>query len=271
MDLCGGTVSGVIASAARGDRSGPANRVDSREALSGTIEALLALIALIYWYSYSVAGWAQQAIFSTIKAHPEAAIREYTVGFAAMTLMAMHPLTWAIAWFGVEGILRALGAAFAGNVNGSFPLWALNRIVQLFRPSRGEKSPALGENAASFVEAIRQSSFSTRTPVVPDEICVSMDGPEELLEIRSCRPKEDWDPPRVVRYEGIYYRLKCCYRGGAPRPFHFYLRKLPAGVPGRTAGIFAGPDTDCYSRVIGSNGCDAAGCCNEACDLRVES
>lgn len=91
--------------------------------LSGTIEALAALTALIYWYSYSVAGWAQQAVTATIKAHPEAAIREDTVGFAAMTLMAMHPLTWVIVWFGVEGLVRALGAAFAGNVNGSSALW----------------------------------------------------------------------------------------------------------------------------------------------------
>ncbi|MGB2636878.1 MAG: hypothetical protein WAM58_23320 [Candidatus Acidiferrum sp.] len=200
--------------------------------LSGTIEALLALIALIYWYSYSVGGWAQQAIYSTIKAHPEAAIREDTVGFAALTLMAMHPLTWVIAWFGVEGIVRTLGAAFAGNVNGCSALWALDRLVLLFR-RRGDVG-AIGSNTASFVDALRDKLILTRTPVVADEICVSMDGPEELMEIRSCRPREDWNPPRVLRYQGIYYRLESCSKGEAPRPFHFCLRKLTAGVPGRT-------------------------------------
>jgi hypothetical protein len=203
-------------------------------ALSGTIEAVLALVALIYWYSYSVAGWAQQAIYSTIKAHPEAAIREDTVGFAAMTLMAMHPLTWVIAWFGVEGIVRGLGAAFAGNVNGSFPIWALDRLILLFRPSRDEQASAIGGNAASFIEAILQTFLSSHAPIVADEIRVSMDGQEELLEIRSCRRKKGWDPPGVVRYQGAYYRLESCYRSGAPRPFHFFLRKLVAGVPGRT-------------------------------------
>jgi hypothetical protein len=199
---------------------------------SGTIEALAALTALIYWYSYSVEGWAQQAVYSTIKAHPEAAIREDTVGFAAMTLMAMHPLTWGIVWFGVEGLVRALGAAFAGNANGSSALWALDRVVLLFQ--RPADAGAFGDNAASFVDALRDKLILSRTPVVADEIRVSMDGPEELMEIRSCRPKEDWDPPRVVRYQGIYYRLESCLKGEAPRPFHFCLRKLAAGVPGRT-------------------------------------
>ncbi len=200
--------------------------------VSGTVEALAALIALMYWYSYSVAGWAQQVISSTIKAHPEAAVREDTVGFAAMTLMAMHPLTWLIAWFGLEGIVRALGAAFAGHVNGSFPFWALDRLVLLFR-QRGA-TPAIGGNVASFVDALRDKLILSRTPVVADEICVSMDGPEEWMEIRSCRQKQHWDPPRVVRYQGIYYRLESCSKGEAPRPFHFYMRKLAAGVPGRT-------------------------------------
>lgn len=200
--------------------------------LSGTVEALVSLIALIYWYSYSVAGWAQQTIYSTIKAHPEAAIREDTVGFAAMTLMAMHPLTWAIAWFLVEGIVRALGAAFVGNVNGSLPLWGLDRLVLLFR--RRLDAGAIGGNATSFVSALRDKLILRRTPVVADEIRVSMDGPEELMEIHSCRPKAGWDPPRVVRYQGTYYRLESFSKGEAPRPFHFCLHKLTAGVPART-------------------------------------
>ncbi|MGB7726587.1 MAG: hypothetical protein WBL50_01050 [Candidatus Acidiferrum sp.] len=200
--------------------------------LSGTIEALAELIALIYWYSYSVGGWAQQAVTATIKAHPEAAIREDTVGFAALTLMAMHPLTWVIACVGVEGPVRALGAAFAGNVNGSSALWALDRIVLLFR-RRGDAG-AIAGNAASFVNALRDKFILTRTPLVADEIYLSRDGPQELMEIHSCRPKEDWDPPRVMRYQGVYYRLESCSKGEAPRPFHFNLRKLSAGVRGRT-------------------------------------
>jgi hypothetical protein len=179
-----------------------------------------------------VAGWAQQAVTATIKAHPEAAIREDTVGFAAMTLMAMHPLTSVIVWFGMEGLVRALGAAFAGNVNGSSALWALDRVVLLFRRSGDTRT--IGDNAASFVDAVRDKLILRRTPVVADEIRVSMNGPEELMEIRSCRPKQDWDPPRVVRYQGIYYRLESCSKGEAPRPFHFCLRKLAAGVPART-------------------------------------
>jgi hypothetical protein len=207
--------------------------------LSGAAESLLALFALIYWYSYSVSGWAQQALFSTIKAHPEAAIQENAVGFAALTLVALHPFTWLIAFFAFEGVVRLLDAAFTGDVLGSFPLYVLDRFI----PSR-ERSPAENQPpqaapiaqipASSFLDAMRLKFASALSPIVPDEIFSSIDGSGEVLEIRSCRPKDRWDPPQVVRYQKLYYRLESSSTGSAPRPYRFHLRRLAAGVPSRT-------------------------------------
>jgi len=51
----------------------------------------------------------------------------------------------------------------------------------------------------------------------------------------------DWNPPRVVRYEDRYYRLEDYARGSGPRPFVYRLRRLAAGVPGRTVLVYS-PD-----------------------------
>src|SRR5260370_34879796 len=79
---------------------------------------------------------------------------------------------------------------------------------------------------------------------VPDELCITGSPPDEMLEIRACRKKTDWNPPRTVRYEDNYYRLEACASGMPPRPFRYTLRKLSAGGMGRAVLIYspeAGP------------------------------
>jgi hypothetical protein len=74
---------------------------------------------------------------------------------------------------------------------------------------------------------------------VPDELCFSGSAPDEFLEIRACRRKADWNPPRTVRYQDNFYRLEACTDGMPPRPFRYKLRKLSAGVMGRTVLVYS--------------------------------
>jgi hypothetical protein len=178
--------------------------------LSGAAESLLAFFALVYWYSWSVTHWVEHSIIATVEAHPEAAIPENTVGFAGLVLVAIHPLTWLIVWFAVEGVVRLLAAAFTATILGTFPLYALDRLLDL-RPGRRSASANL-----------------------PDEIFRSTDGADEILEIHSCRLKKEWSPPRVVRYRQTYYRLEGASIAHSSRPFRFTLRRLSAGVPSRS-------------------------------------
>ncbi|HET9994792.1 MAG TPA: hypothetical protein VFQ18_05255 [Candidatus Acidoferrum sp.] len=78
-----------------------------------------------------------------------------------------------------------------------------------------------------------------RIPQVPDEHFITRDGPDEFLEIRASRRKVDWTPPRTVRYEDSYYRLEASSEGMPPRPFQYTLRRVSAGVPGRTVLIYS--------------------------------
>ena len=118
-------------------------------AVSGFLEALLSLGALIVWYSYSVTTWAQHTIFSTIDAHPQADIPPGTEGFAALALMALHPLTWVICYFGLEGTVRLVASFITGTVMGSLPLYGLER-------------------------ALRKLPIATKE--IPDEHCWDVDG-----------------------------------------------------------------------------------------------
>jgi hypothetical protein len=212
--------------------------------LSGILESVLALIALVYWYSYSVTHWAAQAVFSAIQRGAE--IDPKALGFAGLAVMFLHPLTWLIVYCGVEGMVR-LCAAFTDTRLGVSPLFLADKIyLQLVR---GRNPIAIGidnfsqSHLASGIRAVREKALAASLPLIPDELRFTKDGSEELLEIRACRPKPDWTPPRVVRHEDRYYRLEFSSAGAAPRPFLYKLRRLPAGVPSRTVLIYSPEQT----------------------------
>ncbi len=158
-------------------------------------------------------------------------------------IWATHPLTWLIAYAGVEGSVRFLGAAFTETDLGILPLFLLDKIIGKFS---GRSEPSLAKaagysqaNFSSFFGAIREKAL---VKGLPDELCFSGSVPDELLEIRACRRKADWNPPRTVRFQDSYYRLEALSGGSAPRPFRYTLRKLPAGVMGRTVLVYSPGD-----------------------------
>jgi hypothetical protein len=86
---------------------------------------------------------------------------------------------------------------------------------------------------------MRDKVVTARLSQVADEHCVIKSEAEEFLEIRACRAKLDWTPPRVVRYQDRYYRLEEFVRKSGARPFIYKLRRLAAGVPGRTVLLYS--------------------------------
>ncbi len=216
----------------------------SASIFSGLSESVIALTALMYWYSYSVSTWVSQALDNVLSKNAPTTITDHEIGFAALLIWATHPLTWTIAFFGIEGMVR-LCAAFTDTVLGTFPLYLLETIYStIFR--RGVAAPPgtvefSQSHVSSYVGTMKEKVVSARLSQVPDELCVSKNASDEILEIRAWRAKPDWDPPRVVRYEDRYYRLEENTRGSGPRPFVYKLRRLSAGVPGRTVLTYS-PD-----------------------------
>jgi len=208
--------------------------------LSGLLESAVALFGLVYWYSYSITHWAADAVFSAIQNGAE--INPNAIGFAGLAVVFLHPLTWFLVYFGFEGLVR-LCAAFTDTTLGLLPLFLADKIyLQL---ARGGNPLAVGtdnfsqSHLASGIRAVRQRARMAALPLVPDELRFTAASPDEILEIRSCRAKPDWTPPRVVRYEDRYYQLRECSQGTSPRPFIYTLRRLSAGVPGRNVLIYS--------------------------------
>ena len=133
--------------------------------LSGTLECLVALIALVYWYSYSVAHWAADAVFSAIQNGAE--INPNAIGFAGLAVMFLHPLTWFIAYFGFEGIVR-LCAAFTDTTLGVLPLFLLDKAYLQFL--RGENPLSAGKenfsqsHLVSGIRAVRERALMAALP-----------------------------------------------------------------------------------------------------------
>jgi hypothetical protein len=207
--------------------------------LSGVLEFVLAVFALVYWYSYSVTSWISRGLDAALIGRVSAT--DHDIGITALFLFAMHPLTWLLAFFAAEGAVRFCAAAFTGTTFGTFPLFIIGKVLDAPFRSSAQERPFEQSDVSSYVSAVRDSVLSSRGSDPSDELRFSRDAEGQTLEIRSSRAKADWQPPRILRYAEEYYRLEQTARASAPRPFVYRFRKLVAGVPSRTV-IFYNPE-----------------------------
>jgi hypothetical protein len=211
--------------------------------LSGFGEAVVGLVAMMYWYSYSMTNWVDRGLDAALSGKMAPGVTDQEIGSMALVIFATHPLTWLIAYAGVEGSVRLVGAAFTETYLGIFPLFVVDKVIGMLTGRSNEDSAkAAGYtqgNVSSYVGTIREKIMAAGLKQVPDELCFSGSGLDELLEIRACRRKADWTPPRVVRHQEAFYRLEACSEGKPPRPYHYRLRRLEAGVMGRTVLVYS--------------------------------
>ena len=144
--------------------------------LSGFGEAVIALIALIYWYSHYMTLMMDHALDAAITGKLPPGVTDHEIGFTALVIWATHPLTWLLAYAGVEGSVRLVGAAFTETNLGIFPrmsgLFERRRWSGDFQRSR--MNYALAEarpmNSLKFVRAgerqigTRRARCATRIP-----------------------------------------------------------------------------------------------------------
>jgi hypothetical protein len=136
-----------------------------------------------------------------------------------------------------------VGAAFSESNLGILPLFLLDKIYLMITgrsgPSAAKAAGYEQGNLSSYTGAIREKVRLSVAPAMPDELWFSKNDADEILEIRACRRKLDWTPPKTVRYQEAFYRLEASSDGPGPRPFRYRLRRLSAGVMGRTVLVYA--------------------------------
>jgi hypothetical protein len=178
------------------------NRLARVTTLSGILEAVLALVGFVVWYSMYVT-LASRAISHS---SPERGGASERMGLFAYIWFWLNPITWVVAYFGLEGIVRSVAALSTGESYGTLPLFLVERL---------------------FGRATRASQ-KVLPPIVTDEITTG-DATCDM-KIASCRAKAEWKYPFTIRYGGGYFQVIAdLYLGAGPRPYIYSLRRLPPG------------------------------------------
>ena len=176
--------------------------------ISGALEALASLCALVVWYSYSVTHHTPAQIEQALRAHPHIHPSEMTMGLIGFIFVALNVVTWIICWFWLEGVVRALGAAFTGEIVGTLPLWIIDKSYRVLR---------------------QRNQHRHRPPLVPDEVAWSKDGEVEVLRVMSCRPKPTWKSRSTIRIKDEFFKVERSIPGSGLRPYVYHLQQLQAG------------------------------------------
>jgi hypothetical protein len=214
-------------------------------AISGLAESIGALIGASHWYSVAMSTWIANGVSSALAGQVGPNVEVQAIGSVALVLWVSHPLTWLLGYLGLEGAIRFAASAFSESAPAVFPLFLLDKIffgAFVRRSPAAVGAPGGVANLSSIAGAVRERALSVGSSALSDELCFRTEQAERILEIRATRKKEGWTPPRVVHYDGIYYRLESESTGSAPRPFRYTLRRLPAGVPGRSVIQYAPSD-----------------------------
>jgi hypothetical protein len=200
----------------------------------------------MHWYFFAMVNWIGNGMDAAASGKLGAGITEVNIASAAYTVWITHPTTWFISYFVFEGTVRFCAAAFTGGVFGTLPLAIVDKVLFApfrYRPSESRPDAArASDRPQSILDMICEWRFFSKNVEVADEIFYDRIAGEDFLEIQACRKKKGWTAPRVVRIQEDYYRLENCFRGSDPRPFCYKLRRLEAGVPGRTVLLYALPE-----------------------------
>ena len=131
--------------------------------LSGFGEAVIALIALMYWYSYYMTLMVDHGLDAAITGKLPTGVTDHEIGFTALVIWATHPLTWLLAYAGVEGNVRLVGAAFTETNLGILPLLVVDKLIGMIT---GQGKPPRSFHSRSRLMPSRsgiQMSSSTRS------------------------------------------------------------------------------------------------------------
>ena len=181
----------------------PANPV-SGAILTGTAEMLVCLAILGWRYPAFVRSQLNSSVANATITGMEKGGETAVMGLGPLLLLAylIQPLSLLLAFFLLEGMVRAAGAVVSGEVLPTTPLFLASLLDARARAYRREA--ALGPRVIDVVQ---------------------VEGTGDLL-IASCRPKP-WTHLTTIRYQDVLYELVRTNTGAKPRANLYLLRPIP--------------------------------------------
>ena len=116
--------------------------------LARLCEAVIALTALMFWYSYYINLLVSNGVDSALSRKNGAGGTDQAIGFTALVIWATHPVRSLLAFAGVEGACVLVGAAFTETNLGTLPLFLADKI---FLKISGRSGPS-SRKAAGYSE-----------------------------------------------------------------------------------------------------------------------
>lgn len=164
--------------------------------ISGILEAIAAIVALVVWYSIFVTG-VGPAIWKYFP-WPYA-------GEVGLLSFYMHPFTWVICYAGFEGAVRMLAGLISEETPGTLFLVLIDRAARFAQGKEWKSKPA------------------------PVRDKVDRHGLTGELRIASCKAKDHWKYPLTIRYEGEFFQVQGeeHFEAGRERPHVYRLKRLP--------------------------------------------
>jgi hypothetical protein len=185
---------------------GVESQLSGAAVLSGLAEALVALGVLAFWYMLFLSMVNRTYTHDALDGSTFSSTPPEFIGGAGVIYLAINPVTWLIAYFCLEGALRATAAVTTGEVVGTLPLY----VAEFLWRKLGPKKVVL------------------ELPLVADEITPG--GADYDIRIASCRQRDGWKYPFTLRYGGAYFQVVGeKYITVGPRPYIYSLRRLPMG------------------------------------------
>ncbi len=179
--------------------------------LSGLAEAVVCLLLYAGGYLVFIQHRVGTIADAAMKRGAEDALAspaaQYGAGYVSLIEYVFSPLSLLLCYFALEGTLRTLSAAVTEETHGTLPLYVLAWGIERVGKWRAER--ALGSPVADEVQCLYRSDFD--------------------LAIASCRQKTTWDRLLTIEFEELLYELAETTRGSPPRPFVYWLRKIPPG------------------------------------------
>ncbi|MDA2914043.1 TMEM134 family protein [Acidobacteriia bacterium AH_259_A11_L15] len=132
-----------------------------------------------------------------------------TAGISKMAWLeyAFTPQGALLGYLSFEGLVRFFVALVSGEALGTLPLYVVAWVQGRAERARAERT--LGPAVADRMER--------------------GDGREYDWSIATCRPKPNWDRLMTVAYQDELYEVVKEERGAKPRPYVYFLRKMPEG------------------------------------------
>ncbi len=179
--------------------------------ISGLVEGGVFFAALIAWYFHTMCSAVHAQMGATMEATQgvpgEGAA--FAMGAAGMAIFALHPVTWVLGYFTVEGVWRAVAAGVADDSPGTLPLAIVEGVAR----------------------RMKRRAYEARVPLVADEVTRGGEKDSWALRVASCRPKPDWIFPLTVRYRAEFFQVAGESPTGATpaRPHVYLLNRPPVG------------------------------------------